>query len=240
MAPKSDTFRTQYEKPVFLNKLAGRYTVRWENEDGSQGFCRAWTRIRDFDGRFPTRRSVLGLVRSLRTRAQVRRDPILPEPIPFLVFDAIEFLAKRVKTGTRVLEVGGGNSTLWFLNQGAEVVCIESDPDWARHVRSHAEGNARLQLEVLEGREAMNFIDALPDASFDIVLIDSTHLATRRFDALGHALLKLRQGGWMVLDNSDHPQNRDAAALMESRERRTFSGYAPMGLIVSQTSIWEI
>ena len=44
----------------------------------------------------------------------------------------------------------------------------------------------------------------------------------------------------MCLDNSDHPNNWNAAELMLDKERIRFTGWAPMCSVVTQTSFWQM
>ena len=43
---------------------------------------------------------------------------------PFLVTDAVDFIEKNIADGSRVLEVGAGNSTIWFLAHGCRVTSL--------------------------------------------------------------------------------------------------------------------
>lgn len=43
----------------------------------------------------------------VKTWFQTRKSPILPQPVPFIVLDAIKFLDKIVQPGMSVIEAGG-------------------------------------------------------------------------------------------------------------------------------------
>ena len=117
--PEANNVRTFYRRPL-LDRLTGHYTAEWENQDGTHSTT-VHNRLRDFEGNAPSMHSLLRLPRIVRTYLASRRKPILDEPVPFLVLDAIAFLDEILEPGMRVLEVGGGNSTLWFLAHGAHV-----------------------------------------------------------------------------------------------------------------------
>ena len=53
-------------------------------------------------------------------------------------------------------------------------------------------------------------------------------------------LPKVRNGGTMCLDNSDHPNNWSAVQLLGADKRLRFTGYAPMCPVVTQTSFWTV
>jgi predicted O-methyltransferase YrrM len=175
----------------------------------------------------------------LQTYLQGKRSAILPKPVPFLVLDAIKRLDKIVQRGTKVLEIGGGNSTLWFIDKGAVVTSFDHDSAWVKAIEQAAGGTERLHITIAIGQEAVSLIDALPHKSFDLALVDSTfHIPAA--DCIPSIRKKLKQGGWLVLDNSDMPANWRAVAMMADRDRETYVGYAPMGLKVSQTSFWRV
>lgn len=242
--PQRNNVRTFYAQPL-LDRLTGRYTAEWENDDGKHSI-RVHNRLRDFEGNAPSIYSLLRLPHILRTYLAARRNPILPEPVPFLVLDAIMFLEEIVQPGMRVLEVGGGNSTLWFLARGARVTTIEHSQEWADQIRSWAEQNlgeeacSRLEIHVAAGASAIELIERTADGSRDLILVDCMNAHTWRHACVAAARPKLERGGWMVLDNSDHPNNWSGVELMSDLERLRFTGFAPMCPVVTQTSFWQM
>ncbi|MCP3920737.1 MAG: hypothetical protein GY711_34860 [bacterium] len=242
--PQFNNVRTFYERPL-LDRWTGRYTAEWENADGVHRKT-VHNRLRDFEGNAPSLHSLLRLPRILRTYLASRRRPILAHPVPFLVLDAVLFLDEILEPGMRVLEVGGGNSTLWFLERGAQVTTIEHSPEWAREIERYAtdklgaEAAARLDLHVCEGVDAIERIERLGSGTRNLALIDCKNAHTWRRDCVAAARPKLRSRGWMVLDNSDHPNNWSSVELMSDLERVRFTGFAPMCPVVTQTSFWQV
>lgn len=242
--PQSNNVRTFYANPL-LDRLTGHYTAEWENPGGKHS-VRVHNRLRDFEGNAPSIYSTLRLPRIVRTYLAARRHPILPEPVPFLVLDAIMFLEEIVQPGMRVLEVGGGNSTLWFLSRGARVTTIEHSREWADEIERWADDNldeearGRLEIHVAEGPAAIDIIERTANGSRDLVLVDCMNAHTWRRECVAAARPKLERGGWMVLDNSDHPNNWSGVELMSDLERLRFTGFAPMCPVVTQTSFWQM
>ena len=146
----------------------------------------------------------------------------------------------------KVLEVGGGNSTLWFLQQGCEVMTIEHDGDWARYIKdfvaselgSTAKNNLHMYVE--QGASAIELINTAADDHYDLVLVDCMNKFTWRKECVAAARRKVKAGGWLCLDNSDHPNNWNAVELMHDRKRIRYTGWAPMCSVVTQTSFWQM
>lgn len=243
-APDQNNVRTYYRRP-WLDRLTGRYTVEWENAEGVQSLC-VHNRFTDLEGHPPSLASLMRLPAVASSYLATRRHPILPEPVPLLVWDAIRYLERELEPGMRVLEVGSGNSTLWFLGRGCRVTSIEHSADWAGYVRAFVddhlseEARARLEYHVEEGEAAVDRIRATGDQSFDVILVDSANAHTYRPDCVVAARPKVRPGGLLVLDNSDHPNNWPALETMADHARIRFTGLAPMCPVVCQTSAWRM
>jgi len=240
---KSET-KTYYERPI-LNKITGRYTVEWTTKKGLQ-HIKVNTRFRDFEGYYPSIKSILALPSIIKSYQKLKKNPILKKPVPFLVVDAVHFLNKIVRPRMRILEIGGGNSTLYFLNKGCSVITIEHSKQWANFITKYIDSDVitnketDFQLKILKGQDAINFLKKLPDNTFDVVLIDCADEYTRRNDCVETSRSKIKKGGWMVLDDSDHPSKWLGVDLMSDYERLRFTGYKTMCLNVSQTSFWKI
>lgn len=240
MIPPTSTApaRTFYRRPL-LDRLTGHYTVEWDTENGVERI-QQHLRFRDFEGRRPSAYSLRRLPTTFRTWLTVTRGRELAHPLPLLVFDAIRELEKVIGPGTRVLEIGGGNSTLWFLGRGASVTTVETSPEWGEQIKRRAGADGeRLTLLLLGGEAAREAVRAMPDGSFDALLVDSESAANWRADFIADGRSKVRPGGIVVLDNSDHPNQWSARAAMGS-PAEVHTGFAPMAAVVTQTSIWRV
>lgn len=157
----------------------------------------------------------------------LRPGYLLRAGFPWLNFDALDALARLELRGWHVFEYGSGGSTLFWLRRGARVVSIEHDPAWYERVRAAIPPDAPLDYRLVPPEPApagsadcadpaayrscdpafagWSFaryaaqIDAFPEASFDLVLIDGR----ARPSCLVHAAPRVRPGGMLILDNSD-------------------------------------
>lgn len=243
-APTANNVRTFYRSPLF-DRLTGRYTVAWQN-----GECIASIRVRnrltDMEGNRPPLGAIKHLPATVLSYLEAKRRAILTRPLPFLVYEAIDHLESILGEGTRIVELGGGNSTLWFLERGAHVTTIEHSAAWANEILQEAwcrlgeRAKERLSVEIASGDEAIAIARALEDESFDVALVDCMNAYTWRRDGVEALLPKVRRGGQLCLDNSDHPNNWAAVEFLGRGARRRFTGYAPMCPVVTQTSFWRV
>lgn len=111
----------------------------------------------------------------------------------------------------RVLEFGAGYSTLWWASRCRQVLSLEHDPDWIGPVNAAlaASGlaNARVQLldwgtETQEGEAWSRNPDSrlLSPGYFDLVVVDG---GGDRLECLAWGLAHVKDGGALILDNSD-------------------------------------
>lgn len=243
--PNEKSMTASYKHPV-IDRLLGRTTLEWDCNDGHKEKVSAYLRFTDFEGYKPSWYSISKLPFVLKTYLEVRRTPIMEKPVPFLTMDAIRFMDKLVRPGMDVLEIGGGNSSLWFLKRGAKLTTYEHDPQWASMVKSKVKEHPEYYnaenffLRIMQGTDVLNDLEKLEDKHFDILLVDCMNAYTCRTECIRIAKGKVKDGGWVILDNSDNPANWPADEIMNGKELHRFTGYAPMSLFVDQTSFWRI
>lgn len=153
---------------------------------------------------------------ALARKAVTRRG----EPLPWYTYPAISYLSLLNFDGLRVLEFGGGQSTIWWADRAQRVTTVETDPEWFRYLQRVANRpNVELRAE-----------PAQPTGSrFDIVIIDggdrvhAAHLATE----------VVQPSGFIIFDNSESHWGVDESYpiidLMNDRgfNRIDFHGYLP-------------
>ena len=147
---------------------------------------------------------------------------LTPPYKPLLNDNAVEFLASIVQPDFVVFEFGAGASTLWFAEHAAVVFSVESDERWYWCIKDtlRDEGlQANLVLSAVcdkwSSQEYADRILAFSDGTFDLVFVDGK--------ARPHCILngraKVRQGGWMVLDDLSYDPVRRALHLMDGWEK---------------------
>jgi hypothetical protein len=230
-----------------LNKLKGTYTVAW-NYEGEDHFHKASLRFTDFEGNKVKSSSFKYLLSVIITYFQSKKNYIIKQPLPFIVYEAIDFMDDLLGPGKKILEFGSGNSTLWFLERKCFVTSIEHDKKWYQTVDNHAQSSFMDDNKTLNQFSFHNtkdeatwaLLDSIKNENFDLILVDGSNDYNNRNKCIKNSLSKLKKGGWMVLDNSDHPNNWPGGIYMDSLYKRVrFTGFTPMGLYISQTSFWQ-
>ena len=147
----------------------------------------------------PLRRNLWNPV-YLASRVYMRADAALRPDRPWLGGAVTRFLDAELPRAGSGWEWGSGRSTPWFARRLNRLVSVEGDLAW------HGRVGARLaqleirnvELRLLGDPEYVTAIDAEPDGSLDLVLVDGDH----RHDCVRHALSKVRPGGLLVVDNT--------------------------------------
>jgi SAM-dependent methyltransferase len=179
-------------------------------------------------GRFHTAREPMPLSGWLRYPAawwRARRGGV-PER-PWIVPAAIGFLRRRIRSDWSVLELGAGRSTVWFARRAGRVLSFEDNEFWAEQTRGRLreEGLENVELRVGPVEELPDQVGALPDSSFDLVVLDFLESpAASRIDALKPAMKKVSPGGYLLLDDSDRPGYSEAFELLAGWRFRKFVG----------------
>ncbi|MDX1966448.1 MAG: class I SAM-dependent methyltransferase [Planctomycetaceae bacterium] len=188
-------------------------------------------------------------------------DSPLQRRHPWVTYPALSWLDQNVTPDMRVFEFGSGGSTLYFAERAAEVFSVEHDPEWHAAVCAALAAddlrNCRLQLieatsaqpgkpdlyaaerKPVIGRRFEAYaraIDAHPDASFDLVIVDGW----ARLACIQHALPKIKPGGHLLLDNSEWPEFQSAHEHLRACTSQRFAGLGPFGAQPWETTVWRM
>ena len=190
------------------------------------------------------------------------------EQVPWITFDAFDWLDKWIGPEMSVLEWGTGGSTMYYTKRVRQVVSVEHNPEWhaavvdalgksgvkncdyslippvKRFWARYAPYNAFTCVSrTFEEHRDMVFrgyvrrIDAFPDRSFDLVMVDGR----ARVACMRRAIRKIKDGGYMMLDNSERDIYQPEMNRMSRKfERTDFMGNGPRLTEQWQTTIWRI
>lgn len=208
----------------------------------------------------PAQRKHLG--RWLRSRSP---NHVLDAELPWLTFDAIDELLKRLPPNPVVFEYGSGGSTLFWLKHGARCTSVEHDAQWFARMRQRVGDNDRLDYRLLPpdtepvgagtdpadprsyrsadaafaGQTFRNYarqIDEFPNQHFDVVLVDGR----ARPSCLMHSAPKVKCGGLLILDNAERDYyTTKTGVVLNDFVRNEFFGVGPMTRIMWRTDIYQ-
>lgn len=174
-----------------------------------------------------------GWFRSYREQAAV---DAAGNPIPWITYPAISFLAKRIRPEMTVFEYGCGNSTRWWAARVARVVSCEHDLAWHQKVLPTLPSNAELHHVPLEyGGDYCRQV-ARSGETFDIVVIDGRD----RVNCAKQAIHALKPGGVILWDNSDRVDYAVGYEFLHEHgfKKIEFSGLSPITLAKNETGIF--
>jgi hypothetical protein len=171
----------------------------------------------------------LGQWRSIRAGLPLAADGT---PLPWYTYPAIEYLSQFDFSACRVFEFGAGNSSLYWGRRALEVVTVENDPEWADRVR--AELRAGQSLLLRERRD--EYVGALEEqrGAFDVIAIDGRWRQACASISAG----KMRDGGFILLDNSDKFPEAADALRRQGLFEVDFSGFGPVNNYPWTTSMF--
>ena len=134
--------------------------------------------------------------------------------IPYMNNDEIIDLVTYINRDTEMLEIGGGNSTIFLSKIVKKLVTIEHDENWSKTIKSEMEKsnfNSNWELHVVkpswkqshpfspaeEGQflNYTNFILSLPNEQFDVILVDGRD----RVKCAENSILKLKKNGILLI-----------------------------------------
>lgn len=187
--------------------------------------------------------------------------------VPFLTYSCIEWLESILSADKVAFEYGSGASTLYFCERIKMLVSVEHDKTWfntlSEEMRERKVSNCELKLiepEEIEGevprysstsytsayrpdlygslsfKRYVTSINQYQDRHFDLVFIDGRARAA----CIPHALPKVREEGYLVLDNADRSIYSQALKVLENYERQDFFGIGPINVTPWQTTVWKI
>jgi predicted O-methyltransferase YrrM len=111
--------------------------------------------------------------------------------------------------------------------RAGRVLSFEDNEFWAEQTRARIRELGLENVELRDGpiERLPDAVAALPDASFDLVVVDFLEApAVTRIDALKPAMKRVKAGGYLLLDDSDRPGYAEAYELLAGWRERRFVG----------------
>ena len=166
--------------------------------------------------------------------------------IPWFSYSAIDFLDEFLKPEMAVAEYGSGGSTLFFAQRAKSVFSIEDNTKWYELVsqRLKEKGITNVTRKLCpfdfknpDGFENSEYLNALPDQSFDVIVVDGSEEWTQvRPICFQKAEARVKPGGIIVVDDSwRYPRLRQSS---RARKHQIFQSVGPCRPGVTSTDIF--
>ena len=156
------------------------------------------------------------------------------EPIPWFSYPAIEYLKSLDLSKKLVFEYGSGNSTLFWSKQTSGVTSVENNARWFGLTLKKLEFSKNSQL-ILE-KDRQRYINSINinKAKYDIIVIDGEY----RFECSCSAINKLKNGGVIILDNSEWFPKISSYLRRHNLVEIDFTGFGPINPYTTTTSFF--
>jgi predicted O-methyltransferase YrrM len=156
--------------------------------------------------------------------------------VPWISYRAQRFLGRLIQPNWRILEFGAGMSTVWFAKHSSFVFSVESDAAWYGRVKRMLELDGLTNVHLEHRQRECDAYSGIPDtqSDFDMALIDGDC----RDRCLRASLSTVKAGGYVYLDNTDQPGDRQIAEQLllaaPIQWHRYFNDFAPGLVAITQ------
>ena len=135
----------------------------------------------------------------------------LGEPIPWINYSMMHFLAPRLPEDISLLEYGSGNSTLYWATKVKQVIAVEHHPAWIDYIRKQFSGIPNIQLLTAGADEGYETAPIALNKKFELIVIDGV----RRLECASRALDLLSEDGCILFDDTLFSEHRGVFEIME-------------------------
>ena len=161
--------------------------------------------------------------------------------VPWMTYEAIDFLKITIKPDWQLFEFGCGASTLFFSQKVKKLVTIETNPLWKNLIDKKNQHKTEIIL-MLDGinnpeyeKSAINY-STESRCKFDLIIIDSI----KRYNCAINSIDAISEEGIIVLDDSERKNYNKIFDFFTHHgfKRIDFWGIAPAGLKIKNTSFF--
>ena len=180
--------------------------------------------------------------------------------VPWMNDKAIDWLKKNLKRDMKIFEYGCGGSTLFMSALTEKVISVEHDPVYYITLKDEIKKGGIKNCKLFfsppnngapkntiyastdEKYKNMNFekyietINKYPDNYFDLVFIDGR----ARNGCIVNALPKIKNSGYLLLDNSDRLEYEIGKEKLKKYPRQIFADQTSRLENQHETTIWQI
>lgn len=158
------------------------------------------------------------------------------EPIPWVTYSFIDFIADRISKEHIIFEFGSGNSTFYYAKRALKVVSVEHDKSWFDKISASKPSNSEMIFCELKTAGDYCKMPVSMGQKFDIIIVDGRD----RVNCCYQSLAALSESGVLVLDDSEREKYSDAIIFLkkEGFKELSFSGISPGLFYRKSTSVF--
>ena len=177
--------------------------------------------------------SEVGWFKAFDTKSPIGGDG---EPIPWVTYSFIDFIAQRIKKEHTVFEFGSGNSTFYYAKRALKVVSVEHDQEWFTKISANKPSNSEMIFCELHAGGQYSKMPASMGLKFDIIIVDGRD----RVNCCLQSLAALTDQGVVVLDDSQMENYTEAISFFQKEgfKELSFSGISPGLFYRKSTSVF--
>lgn len=153
-------------------------------------------------------------------------------PIPWYSYPAIEYIKQLDFSDKSVFEYGSGNSTRFWAERCKKLVSVEDNREWFDKIKTKIPATVEY-LFFEHKNEYIESIRQFPN-EFDFIIIDGSY----RYDCAVEALKKLRNDGFIILDNSDWKEKTSKLLRDADLIEVDMAGFGPINGYTWTTSFY--
>jgi len=146
-------------------------------------------------------------------------------PLPWVTYPFIEFIAQRLTHTMDVFEFGSGNSTLYYAGRAASVYSVENDRLWFDKIKNTMPENVKLfYCELEDGGDYCKYAEKT-DKKYDLVIVDGRD----RVNCCINGIAALKPAGVIMLDDAERKEYNKGINFLGNNgfKRLDFWGTAP-------------
>lgn len=158
------------------------------------------------------------------------------EPLPWITYPAIDFLAQFDFRDAAIFEWGSGFSTLWWARRCKQITTVESNEPWIPYITGLLPPSVEfIQTARDVDAEVRALLDHRP-IEHDVFIIDN--YGSFRWRCAEVAAVNLASGGLIILDNSDQCPKACRVLRQAGFTQVDFTGFVPGNGYAHTTSIF--
>lgn len=158
------------------------------------------------------------------------------EPIPWVTYSFIDFIAERIRKEHVIFEFGSGNSTFYYAKRALKVVSVEHDKSWFDKISAAKPTNSDMIYCELKPAGDYCKMPVSMGQKFDIIIVDGRD----RVNCCYQSLAALSESGVLVLDDSEREKYSEAIVFLKNEgfKELSFSGISPGLFYRKSTSVF--